>query len=231
MYKYVFFDLDGTLTQSEFGIMEAAVRALNHFGIETPGREILKKFIGPPLYVSFHNLYGMSEEDSREAIRIYREYYVREGVYKAPLYPGIPEMLKELKEAGRTLVITTSKPETMAVTVAENEGISGFFDGIIGPALDERDPDKAILLNRALELLGLRRDGTVLPEALESCIMAGDRFYDIEAARKVGMDSIGVMYGYGSESELTAAGATYLVQNVNEIAGKVLGGPIREPSL
>lgn len=214
MYKYIFFDLDGTLTQSEFGIMAAATRALNHFGIETPSREILKKFIGPPLYVSFHDFYKLSEEDSQEAIKIYREYYVKEGVYQAPLYPGITEMLKELKNAGCTLMITTSKPETMAVTVAKNDGIFEYFDGIIGPALDEHDPNKAILIKRALKALGTDDSDK---DFLKNCLMIGDRFYDIEAACEIGIDSIGVLYGYGNEQELKEAGSTYIVKNVQDI--------------
>ena len=215
MYKYIFFDLDGTLTQSEFGIMAAATKALNHFGIETPSQEILKKFIGPPLYVSFHNFYKLNEEDSQEAIKIYREYYVKEGVYQAPLYPGITEMLKELKNAGCTLMITTSKPETMAVTVAKNDGIFEYFDGIIGPALDEHDPNKAILIKRALKALGIDDSDK---DFLKNCLMIGDRFYDIEAACEIGIDSIGVLYGYGNEQELKEAGATYIVKNVQDIS-------------
>lgn len=215
MYKYIFFDLDGTLTQSEFGIMAAATKALNHFGIETPSQEILKKFIGPPLYVSFHDFYKLSEEDSQEAIKIYREYYVKEGVYQAPLYPGITEMLKELKNAGCTLMITTSKPETMAVTVAKNDGIFEYFDGIIGPALDEHDPNKAILIKRALKALGTDDSDK---DFLKNCLMIGDRFYDIEAACEIGIDSIGVLYGYGNEQELKEAGATYIVKNMQDIS-------------
>ena len=219
MYKYVFFDLDGTLTQSEFGIMAAAVRALNHFGIETPSKEILKKFIGPPLYVSFHDFYGLSDEDSEEAIKIYREYYVKEGVYQAPLYPGIKELLKALKDSGCTLMITTSKPETMAVTVAKNDGIFEYFDAIIGPALDEHDPNKAILLRRALKALGTDESDK---EFLKNCIMIGDRFYDIGGAREVGIDCVGVLYGYGTEQELMEAGATYIAKEVPDIRDIIL---------
>ena len=215
MYKYVFFDLDGTLTQSEFGIMAAAIRALTHFGIETPSRELLKKFIGPPLYVSFHDIYGLSEEDSQEAINIYREYYTRKGVYEAPLYPGIVEMLEKLKGAGCTLFITTSKPETLAITVAKNDGIFDYFDAVIGPSLDEHDPSKTILIRRALEKIGEEAD-------LKKCIMVGDRFYDIEAACEIGIDSIGVLYGYGSKEELTKSGATYIVDEVQQIVETVL---------
>ena len=160
-------------------------------------------------------LIGISKEDSQEAIKIYREYYVKEGVYQAPLYPGITEMLKELKNAGCTLMITTSKPETMAVTVAKNDGIFEYFDGIIGPALDEHDPNKAILIKRALKALGTDDSDK---DFLKNCLMIGDRFYDIEAACEIGIDSIGVLYGYGNAQELKEAGATYTVKNVQDIS-------------
>lgn len=216
MYKYAFFDLDGTLTQSEFGIVAAVVRALTHFGIDTQNKEILKKFIGPPLYVSFHDLYGFSEEKTEEAIRIYRDYYAREGVFQAPLYDGVKEMLAELKKSGCRLVITTSKPEKLALTVAEIDGITDFFDGIIGPKLDEHNPNKAILIRRAMQKLELTESD------LERMIVVGDRFYDIEAANEIGIDSIGVLYGYGNEDELSKAGAVYIVKDVKDIARVIL---------
>ena len=138
MYSYVFFDLDGTLTQSEFGILEGARRALSHFGIDTSDEKKLKKFIGPPLHVSFHDNYGLSEEDTEEAISIYRAYYRAKGIYQAPLYEGMFALLSDLKNAGRKLMITTSKPLVMAEKVAKNNEIYDLFDGIIGPGLDEK---------------------------------------------------------------------------------------------
>ena len=217
MYKYVFFDLDGTLTQSEFGIVEAASRALAHFGIETPNRDLLKHFIGPPLYVSFHDFYGMSDEDSFEAIRVYREYYESEGVYQAPLFAGVKEALQALRDAGCRLMNVTSKPQNMAEVVAEHEGVSGFFEGIVGPSLEVKDPNKAVFIRRAMELLGLS------DEDRSEILMVGDRFYDIEAAAEVGVDSVGVLYGYGNERELREAGATYIVKTPAEIVTAVTG--------
>ena len=218
MYKYVFFDLDGTLTQSEFGIVEAAGRALAHFGIETPDRELLKRFIGPPLYVSFHEFYGMSDEDSFEAIRVYREYYESEGVYLAPLFQGVKEALEALREAGCKLMIVTAKPQNMAEIVAKHEGVREYFEGIAGPALEGRDPNKAGLIRRAMEELGLT------DADCRDILMVGDRFYDIQAAREVGIDSLGVLYGYGSEAELREAGATYIAGTVGEIPTVALKG-------
>ena len=211
MYSYIFFDLDGTLTQSEFGILEGAKRALTHFGVDCSDTEKLKKFIGPPLYVSFRDNYGFSDEDTKEAIRIYREYYTEKGVYQAPLYDGILDLLSDLKKEGRKIMMTTSKPLQMAITVAKNNEIFDLFDGIIGPGLDEKDSDKAVLIRRAMESLSLKEDDR------KGIVMVGDRFYDIEGAKKVGIDSIGVLYGYGSKEELTKAGATHLAEDVSAL--------------
>ena len=217
MYSYAFFDLDGTLTQSEFGILEGAKRALTHFGIDISDTAKLRKFIGPPLHVSFHDNYGLSEEDTEEAIRIYRAYYTEKGIYQAPLYPSMMELLSELKEAGVKLVITTSKPLVMAEKVAKNNEIYDLFDGIVGPGLDEHDSSKTFLIRKSMETLGLTDDDR------DKIVMVGDRFYDIEAAVDVGVDSIGVLYGYGEREELEKAGATYLVKDVPEIRGIILG--------
>lgn len=211
MYSYIFFDLDGTLTQSEFGILEGAKRALTHFGVDCSDTEKLKEFIGPPLYVSFHDNYGFSEEDTKEAIRIYREYYTEKGVYQAPLYDGIFALLSDLKKEGRKIMMATSKPYKMAITVAKNNEIIDLFDGIIGPGLDEKDSAKAVLIRKAMEALSLKENDR------DRIVMIGDRFYDIEGAQKVGINSIGVLYGYGSKEELTKAGATHLAEDVSAL--------------
>ena len=241
MYRYVFFDLDGTLTQSEFGIVEAASRALAHFGIETPNRDLLKRFIGPPLYVSFHEFYGLSDEDSFEAIRVYREYYESEGVYLAPLFAGVKDMLRTLKEAGCRMMIVTSKPQNMAEVVAKHEGVSEYFEGIVGPALEGRDPNKAVLIREAMCKLGIAEEcaeeigadsnssagadssAGAGSDVRSDILMVGDRFYDIRAAVEVGIDSVGVLYGYGNETELRDSGATYIVNTPAEVVSIALG--------
>lgn len=217
MYSNVFFDLDGTLTQSEFGIIEGARRALTHFGIDCSNTEKLKEFIGPPLYVTFHEGYGLSEEDSNEAIRIYREYYTATGVYQAPLYDGIFDLLTDLKKSGRKVMMTTSKPFALATTVAKNNEIFDLFDGIIGPDLNEKNPSKTVLILKAMDTLGLGEADR------EKTVMVGDRFYDIEGANETGIDSIGVLYGYGSKEELQKAGATHLAEDVAALRKLLLG--------
>lgn len=217
MYRYIFFDLDGTLTRSEFGILEAAKRALAHFGIETPEDELMKRFIGPPLYVSFRDYYKMPEKDCLEAVRVYREYYEKEGVYMAPLFAGIKEMLAKLRDMGCRLMVVTSKVEHLAETVVSYEGIEEFFEGIVGPGPDGRDPDKSILIRRAMDRLNLTEADR------NEIVMVGDRFYDIEAAVETGIDSIAVLYGYGSEEELRKAGATKFVKEPSEIPSAIAG--------
>ncbi len=217
MYSNVFFDLDGTLTQSEFGIIEGARRALTHFGIDCSNTEKLKEFIGPPLYVTFHEGYGLSEEDSNEAIRIYREYYTATGVYQAPLYDGIFDLLTDLKKNGKKVMMTTSKPFALATTVAKNNEIFDLFDGIIGPDLNEKNPSKTVLILKAMDTLGLGEADR------EKTVMVGDRFYDIEGANETGIDSIGVLYGYGSKEELQKAGATHLAEDVAALRKLLLG--------
>ena len=215
-YKYVFFDLDGTLTQSEFGIIESARKALEKMGVIDEDYENLKKFIGPSLYVSFHERYGMNEEQCLEAIKLYREHYEKEGIFKAPLYDGVKEMLEDLKNGGCKLMMVTSKPKVLAEVVAENNGIRDSFEAIVGPSKEDRNPSKTRLIREAMEHLGLTDDDR------SEIVMVGDRFYDIEAACEVGIASIGVLYGYCTEEELRNAGATFVVEGAIDIAGTII---------
>lgn len=211
-YRYLFFDLDGTLTQSEYGVLDSVMYALEKFGIHTEDREELKKFIGPALFESFRNFYGFDVEDAERAVAFYREHYERDGIYRTPLYEGVEEMLRALSEMGKQLFVVTAKPQEMAEVVLHNLGIRQYFREVIGPGRGEQHTDKAALIRRALDLLA--QDG----DRVEKSLMIGDRNYDIEGANQTGVDSIGVLYGYGSRQELVRAGATYLVQTPGEIA-------------
>jgi len=214
MYKYCLFDLDGTLTQSEFGILKAAVYALERFGIVESDKRKLLCFIGPPLYVSFHEYYGLSEEDTELAVAYYREKYESETFTEAPLYDGIIEVLETLKRHGIKLMIVTSKPSDMAKKVIEHVGISDFFEYVFGPGRDNKVSNKESLIKEAME--------TAAVSEKSDFIMIGDRHYDIEAAVKTCIDSIGAVYGYGSLEELKEAGATYIVESPKDILNYVI---------
>ncbi len=208
MYEYICFDLDGTLTQSEFGVVESVKYALNNMGIEEPDEKKLLRFIGPPLYVSFDEYYGLKGDDLEQAIEHFRSMYDTKGYLESPLYDGIAEVLEKLTDEGRHILIVTSKPIGMANKVAANTGLDKYVEKIIGPDGEMKDASKAALLRRAIEYAG---------SDTSRMIMIGDRLYDIEGANEVGMDSIGVIYGYGSRDELTVAGATYLADTPADI--------------
>ena len=213
MYKLALFDLDGTLTQSEFGILASAKYALEKFGIYEADQKKLKRFIGPPLYVSFSEFYGLNGADGEEAVRLYREVYEKEEYKNAPVYEGIPEALSAIKDAGAKLMVVTSKPQDMAERVVEHVGLKPFFDAIVGPGREMHTPSKTVLIERALSLAALDK---------KNAVMIGDRKFDIEGAEGAGIDSIGVLYGYGSKEELEQAGAKLFAQTPADISKLII---------
>ena len=242
-YRYIFFDLDGTLTQSEFGIVDSVIYALKKSGIEGEDREDLKKFIGPALFESFQKYYHFNKEDADRAVVYYREYYEREGIYMAPLYDGVGKMLEDLKALGKKLYVVTAKPQEMAETVLRHTGIDGCFEAVIGPDRSARQTDKASLIRRAMQHVaeaekteelksakassadsqtGESGDEERIREIAAHSLMVGDRHYDIEGAVQNDVDSLGVLYGYGNRQELCWAGAAWLAGSPAE-AGELIG--------
>ena len=210
-YKYIFMDLDGTITQSEFGIIRSARVALKKMGINTDNEsdKDMLKFIGPPLYSSFHDFYGMNEEDAMKAVSYYREYYEAGGLFDAPLYDGIKEVIEKLSEDGKDVFVVTSKPGVIAERIVEHFGLSDSIISVIGPDKSEKSPKKKALIERAISENDISDKAAV--------VMIGDRMYDIEGANEAGVDSIGVLYGYGSREELEEAGATYIAPTPHDI--------------
>ncbi len=195
---FLFFDLDGTLTDSAPGIVRSAKYALSHFGISLDDTVMLK-FIGPPLMESFQKLCGLNEEDSKEAIRLYREYFAVKGMFENSVYDGVFEMLDSLRRQGKILAVATSKPEIYAKQILDHFGLTEYFSYISGAALDHVRMTKADVLQKAVVGTGLLD--------LSRGLMIGDRMHDVTGARTVGMETLGVLYGYGSREELMAAGA------------------------
>lgn len=214
MFDNILFDLDGTLTDPGVGITSSVAYALEKYGIKVDDKRKLYCFIGPPLHESFMKYFGFSEPAAFEAIEKYREYYRDRGIFENEVYPGIPELLSKLKSAGKTVIMATSKPECFAVKIAEHFGIGRYFDCITGSELDGRRVDKSEVIECALERTGITdRSRTA---------MIGDRMHDIIGAKRAGLYSIGVLYGYGSQRELEDSGADRIVSDVHELGSSVL---------
>jgi len=220
-YDTVMIDLDGTLTDSRPGIFKAVRYALENMGEPVPGEEMLKAFIGPPLIDSFERYCGLTGSRGKEALRLYREYYKRQGELENSVYPGVFEMLDRLKAAGKQLVVATSKPEEMAERITRHFGLRPYFRYLAGATMDESRSYKKDVIQYALTLIGAdMQSGS--PD-LTRIVMVGDRNYDCEGAAVFGIDSIGVLYGYGSREELEKAGADYIAATPAETADHILG--------
>lgn len=209
MYQTILFDLDGTLTDSGPGITNAVAYALEKWGIYVEDRTTLNVFVGPPLKDSFTRYYQFSPEDCDKAVKYYREYYQDKGLLENEVYPGIRELLKYLKDTGRTLVLATSKPEPFTRKIMEHFELDQYFDLIAGASMDEKRVEKADVIRYALS------EGEF--SDLTDAVMIGDRMYDILGAKENGLDSIGVLYGYGSREELESVNANQIVETVEEL--------------
>lgn len=209
-YQYLLMDLDGTVTDPMEGITHSVQHALSAFGIEVRDLRELCPFIGPPLKNSFMEFYHFTEEQAEQAIGKYREYFSGKGIFENKIYEGMEDFLAEQVRQGKQLSLATSKPEPFARQILEYFGIDSYFTFIGGSTLDGTRSEKPDVVRYVLESQHITD--------YASAVMIGDRKFDIEGAKANGIDSIGVLYGYGSQTELTQAGANHLVTNLNELA-------------
>ncbi|SCX17889.1 phosphoglycolate phosphatase [Lachnospiraceae bacterium YSD2013] len=217
MYKYVLFDLDGTISDPKVGICTSVQQALKKFGIDVPDINTLTPFIGPPLRDSFRDFYHIKPEDMEDVIAAYRARFSTVGLFENDLYDGIPELLKSLKENDRKLALASSKPRVFVEKILDHFGISQYFDVIMGSELDGTRENKSEIIAECLRLFELDPSGD-----LSETVMVGDRKYDIEAANAAGLPNIAVSYGYGSEEELSKAGAMVIAGTVKELENILL---------
>ncbi len=214
MYQVILFDLDGTLTDPGEGITNSVAYSLEKFGLYEPDRTRLYRFIGPPLMDSYMSFYGFSRPQAEQAVAFYREYFRDRGIFENVPYPGVETTLAALRDAGRILAVATSKPEEYAVRILEHFGLSGYFHRIFGASMDSSRSKKADVIAYALQELGV--------SAGENGVMVGDREYDVLGARAVGLDCVGVLFGYGSRQELEQAGAVGLATDMAELRALLL---------
>lgn len=215
-YQYIFFDLDGTITESAPGIMASVRYSLEKMGYPSDDLDKIRKFIGPPLKESYMRFYGMTEEQANQAILCYREYYADKGIFENSVYDGMTDSLQLLKSAGKHLVMATSKPEDYAKLIAEHFGFAKYFEVICGATMDEKLVEKADIIAYAMETLGLGDDKK------NQILMVGDRRHDIHGAKVNGLKSMGVLFGYGDLAELQGAGADYIVELPSEVGTAIL---------
>ena len=205
-YDAVLFDLDGTLTESAPGIMRSAGYAARKLGYVDFDPQVLRWFIGPPLFESFQKIFGMDEAQALKAVELYREDFDAVGWSVNAVYEGIPMLLRALKRAGIKVCLATAKPMVFAERILRHFGLWRFFDVAIGITLEDHHADKAKLVRAAT------------PAGCERPVMIGDRFYDVNGAKEVGLPCVGVLYGFGDANELSEAGACQLVSTPQELA-------------
>lgn len=210
--KYLLFDLDGTLTDPKVGICTCVQYALAFFGIQEPDLDKLEPFIGPPLKDSFMMFYHMSDSEAETAVAKYRERFRDVGLFENEIYAGVPELLRALRERGMELAVASSKPTVFVERILEHFGISGYFSVVVGSELDGTRVNKDEIVAEALNRLFA---GKTLEK--NRVYMIGDRKFDVEGAKALGVESVGVTYGYGGMEELVAAGADHIVQSVSEL--------------
>lgn len=217
MFDLILFDLDGTLTDPKEGITNCVKYALRYFGIEENDEKTLLKFIGPPLYDSFREIYGFSHDDANTCVEKYRERYSVTGLFENAVLDGATEILKSLKEAGKTISLATSKPTIFAERIVEKYGLSEYLDYVIGADIKGGINYKDEVINEVLRI--------IKPKDLSKVVIVGDRLHDILGAKKCGISSIGVKCGYAEECELENAGADFIFENLYEVKEFLLNTP------
>lgn len=234
MYKYYLFDLDGTISQSEPGILNCIRYALDAAGLLEPPEAVLKTFIGPSLYDSFTGKCHVDHDQALWLVDKYRERYNVIGLYETSIYDGIPETLKALKERGAKIGVATSKPTAPTEKILEKFDLAKYFDVVIGSNPDVTGSNKQVLITECLKRLKegetmtqADREETVMMDDSASegkirthekeAVMIGDRMFDIDGGHACGIDTVGVLYGYGNREEFEKAGAEYIISRPEEL--------------
>ncbi len=213
-YQWIFFDLDGTLTDPQTGIFNSIRYALGKLRIDEPDSDQLKEFIGPPLRDSFQRHFGLSPQTAWQAVEYYREYFSSQGMFENLVYPGIPELLAALRRDGKRLAVATSKPTVFSERILTHFDLLAFFEQVVGSNLDGSRVEKGEVVAELMTRIS--------SDSRSQMLMIGDRKHDIIGARINQIDSLGVAYGYGTLEELRESGPTYLVNSVSEISELLL---------
>lgn len=213
-YNTILFDLDGTLTDPKVGIVNSVKYALKKLGKEESSDERITNTIGSPLKNIFKDLYNLNDEDIKIAINMYREYFSTQGMLENEVYPGMKDLLNDLYKANKKLIVATLKPTVYTVEILKNFKLDEYFYFISGTDLEAENISKTRVIMKSLEELG--------DEAEKEIVMIGDRNHDMIGAKSNNIDSIGVLYGYGTEDELKSEGAKYIVNSIDELRNLII---------
>jgi phosphoglycolate phosphatase len=218
VYKHIIFDLDGTLSDSREGIFNAYYYTFNKLNIDSPDESTLMNMIGPPLQKGFADVFGMQGADNENAVKVFREYYSSKGLFENKLYDGIKDLLVHLVQAGASLYVATSKYNVYANQVLQYFGIATCFTEIAGADYGGYHASKVDLVAGIL-----RRNNIQDPMEV---VIIGDTRYDIDAAAELGIDSIGVTYGFSSYEDIESYEPDYIVENVETLLSLLLNGAV-----
>lgn len=215
-FENIFFDFDGTLMDTSAGVFKSFDIVVEHFGLNIPDKSVYNTMIGPPLYESFARVFGLSQEQIKEGVDVYRSYYQPKGIFECRLYDGVVELIETLRKAGKKIFVATSKPELYAKQLLERNKIDHLFDFVGGCDLAETRANKVDVINYVLDSAGLRGKE-------DSCVMIGDTHYDINGANATGLKSIGILWGFGKREKLVESGATWICETPCDVERLILG--------
>jgi phosphoglycolate phosphatase len=207
-YPYLFWDLDGTLTDPREGITRSVGQALARFGIELP-EDRLRRFIGPPLAESFQRYAGLSQADAVRAIQYYRERFLVVGMFENVVWPGIRELLEALSQAGVVMTVATAKPTISAERILAHFDLMRYFRRVVGSEWDGTRATKLEVLTEAMV------GWDDVPRA--QMAMVGDHEADMEAARRLGLDGVFAAYGYGDPELAVGERPRHVAESVEAI--------------
>lgn len=207
-FDAVLFDFDGTIADTGEGIFSSVRYAVAAIGCEPLSKKRLQTFIGPPIYDSFKRELNIDNETCTVAVKKYREFYGKSGIFQLKVYDGIEELLKELKKHNVKIAIASSKPKFFIEKIIAHLDFSTYVDFVSCPNFDEDRKAKCDLINDAIEFFKAEKSRTV---------MIGDRLFDINGANLAEIPSIGVSYGYGGKEELENAGASHIASCASDL--------------
>lgn len=209
-YKNFLFDLDGTLSDPQIGIITSMQYALSHFDIQEEYDNLLQ-YIGPPLSLTFASY--LPEEKVEEAICKYRERFSTKGIYENELYAGIEDLLQEITTRDGKIFLATSKPEEYAIEIMKHFGLYQYFTDIAGSSMNNLHETKADVIHKVISRNNLQK---------VDCVMIGDREHDLIGAKQTGLDAVGVLYGFGNNEELKKENPIYIANTVQDLTKWVI---------